>query len=139
MGYIFCGKASVQTAIYVFKIGEPHNILNKVQFIDFSEDGYTRMNRKKSGQDVNLRDTDHAKERYEEIAKVVCYGKDYLQYYKDCYVEDTISLKGNDRTYSQHRKIETVPTADDFAKVVKDYLAWRVSEIIKQEDCLGKK
>lgn len=138
MGDIFCGKASVQTAIYVFKIGEPHNILNKVQFIDFSEDGYTRMNRKKSGQDVNLRDTDHAKERYEEIAKVVCYGKDYLQYYKDCYVEDTISLKGNDWTYSQHRKIETVPTADDFAKVVKDYLAWRVSEIIKQEDCLGK-
>ena len=139
MGDIFCGKASVQTAIYVFKIGEPHNILNKVQFIDFSEDGYTRMNRKKSGQDVNLRDTDHAKERYEEIAKVVCYGKDYLQYYKDCYVEDTISLKGNDWTYSQHRKIDTVPTADDFAKVVKDYLAWRVSEIIKQEDCLGKK
>lgn len=139
MGDIFCGKASVQTAIYVFKIGEPHNILNKVQFIDFSEDGYTRMNRKKSGQDVNLRDTDHAKERYEEIAKVVCYGKDYLQYYKDCYVEDTISLKGNDWTYSQHKKIDTVPTADDFAKVVKDYLAWRVSEIIKQEDCLGKK
>ena len=139
MGDIFCGKASVQTAIYVFKIGEPHNILNKVQFIDFSEDGYTRMNRKKSGQDVNLRDTDHAKERYEEIAKVVCYGKDYLQYYKDCYVEDTISLKGNDWTYSQHRKIDTVPTADDFAKVVKDYLAWRVSEIIKQEDGLGKK
>ena len=139
MGDIFCGKASVQTAIYVFKIGEPHNILNKVQFIDFSEDGYTRMNRKKSGQDVNLRDTDHAKERYEEIAKVVCYGKDYLQYYKDCYVEDTISLKGNDWTYSQHKKIETVPTADDFAKVVKDYLAWRVSEIIKQEDGLGKK
>ena len=138
MGDIFCGKASVQTAIYVFKIGEPHNILNKVQFIDFSEDGYTRMNRKKSGQDVNLRDTDHAKERYEEIAKVVCYGKDYLQYYKDCYVEDTISLKGNDWTYSQHRKIDTVPTADDFAKVVKDYLAWRVSEIIKQEDGLGK-
>lgn len=138
MGDIFCGKANVQTAIYVFKIGEPHNILNKVQFIDFSEDGYTRMNRKKSGQDVNLRDTDHAKERYEEIAKVVCYGKDYLQYYKDCYLEDTISLKGNDWTYSQHRKIETVPTADDFAKVVKDYLAWRVSEIIKQEDGLGK-
>lgn len=139
MGDIFCGKASVQTAIYVFKVGEPHNVLNKVQFIDFSEDGYTRMNRKKSGQDVNLRDTDHAKERYEEIAKVVCHGKDYLHYYKDCYVEDTISLKGNDWTYSQHRKIDTVPSADDFAKVVKDYLAWRVSEIIKQEDCLGKK
>lgn len=138
MGDIFCGKASVQTAIYVFKVGEPHNELNKVQFIDFSEDGYTRMNRKKSGQDVNLRDTDHAKERYEEVVKVVCYGKDYLNYYKDKYVEDTISLNGDDWTYSQHRKIDTVPTAEDFAKVVKEYLAWRVSEVIKQEDSLGK-
>ena len=139
MGDIFCGKASVQTAIYVFKVGEPHNELNKVQFIDFSEDGYTRMNRKKSGQDVNLRDTDHARERYEEITKVVCYGKSYLHYYKDYYVEDTISLKGNDWTYSQHKKINTIPDADDFACVVKDYLSWRVSEIIKQEDCFGKK
>ena len=139
MGDIFCGKASVQTAIYVFKVGEPHNVLNKVQFIDFSEDGYTRMNRKKSGQNVNLRDTDHAKERYDEIVKVVCYGKDYLRYYKERYVEDTITLKGNDWTYSQHRKIDIVPTADDFAKVVKDYLAWRVTEIIKQEHGLGKK
>lgn len=138
LGDIFCGKASVQTAIYVFKVGEPHNKLNKVQFIDFSEDGYTRMNRKKSGQDVNLRDTDHAKERYEEVARVICFGKDHLNYYKDNYVEDTISLNGDDWTYSQHRKIDTVPTAEDFAKVVKEYLAWRVSEVIKQEDSLGK-
>ena len=54
------------------------------------------------------------------------------------YVEDYITLKGNDWTYSQHRKIDTNPTHDDFAKVVKDYLVWRVSEIFKQEDSLGK-
>ncbi len=138
MGDIFCGKASVQPAIYVFAVGRPHNILDKVKFIDFSEDGYTRMNRRHSGQDVNLRDTDHAKERYEEIANVVCHGSDYLHYYKDCFVEDTITLNGNDWTYSQHRKISTIPTHEDFAKVVKDYLAWRVSEVIKQEDSLGK-
>lgn len=138
MSDIFCGKASVQTAIYVFKVGEPHNELSKVQFIDFSEDGYTRMNRKKSGQDVNLRDTNCAKERYDEIVKVVRFGKEYLHYYKDAYVEDTITLEGNDWTYGQHRKVNTVPTYEDFANTVKDYLAWRVSEIIKQEDGLGK-
>lgn len=138
MADIFCGKASVQTAIYVFEVGRPHKPLDKVKFIDFTEDGYTRMNRKKSGQDVNLRDTDHALERYDEIAKVVLYGPEHLHYYRDCYAEDTITLEGNDWTYSQHRKINTTPTADDFAKVVKDYLAWRVSEVIQQEDGLGK-
>ncbi len=58
---LFSGKASVQTAIYLFEAGKPHNQDNLVTFVDFSEDGYTRMNRRKSGQDVNLRDTDDAK------------------------------------------------------------------------------
>lgn len=76
MADIFCGKASVQTAIYVFEINRPHNAENDlVRFVDFSNDGYTRMNRKKSGQSVNLRDTDHAKERYDEVCRLVLYGK----------------------------------------------------------------
>ena len=65
---LFSGKASVQTAIYLFEAGKPHNQDNLVTFVDFSEDGYTRMNRRKSGQDVNLRDTDDAKRgRYAEL------------------------------------------------------------------------
>lgn len=35
MSDIFCGKASVQTAIYVFKVGAPHDIHQVVKFIDF--------------------------------------------------------------------------------------------------------
>lgn len=142
MSDIFCGKASVQTAIYVFQVGRPHNTQDVVRFIDFSEDGYSRQNRKKSSQSVNLRDTDNAKERYAEVVKLVNYGRGVndcnLNYLSGNYVEDYITLNGNDWTYSQHRKIDTNPTYDDFAKVVKDYLAWRVSEVIKQEDCLGK-
>lgn len=46
MSDIFCGKASVQMAIYVFKVGAPHDIHQVVKFIDFSNDGYTRQNRK---------------------------------------------------------------------------------------------
>ena len=45
-----------------------------VLFLDFSEDGYTRQNRKKSTQNVNLRNTDHALERYDEVA-AICLGK----------------------------------------------------------------
>jgi len=143
MSDIFCGKASVQTAVYVFRVGTPHDTQQVVKFIDFSNDGYSRQNRKKSSQSVNLRDTDNAKARYDEVVKLVRYGRGVndcnLHYLKDCYIEDYISLEGADWTYSQHRKIDTRPTAEDFRRVVKEYLAWRVGEIIKsEEDSLGK-
>lgn len=138
MGDIFCGKASVQTAIYVFDVGRPHDPHTMVRFIDFSEDGYTRTNRKKSSQNVNLRDTDHARERYEEVEKVVRFGSSYLNYFKENYIEDTITLNGDDWTYAQHLRHDTRPTEADFRQVVKDYLAWRVGEIIKADDSLGK-
>lgn len=135
---LFIGKSSVQTAIYVFEVGRPHREQDVVKFIDFSEDGYSRQNRRKSSQSVNLRDTDHAKDRYAEVATLVNFGKgingENLHYLEGKYVEDYITLSGTDWTYSQHRKIDTVPTHEDFAKVVKDYLAWRVGEIIKSEE-----
>lgn len=142
MADIFCGKASVQTAIYLFEVNRPHKTDDVVRFIDFSNDGYTRMNRKKSGQSVNLRDTDNAKERYEEVRKLAIHGKgtndENLHYFKDCYTEDHISLNGCDWTYGQHQCIDTVPTEDDFQKVVKEYLSWKVGQILKGEDSLGK-
>ncbi len=67
---LFIGKSAVQTAIYVFEVGRPHNTQDVVKFIDFTEDGYSRQNKKKSSQNVNLRDTDDAKGRYNEIIKV---------------------------------------------------------------------
>ena len=141
---LFIGKSSVQTAIYVFEVGKAHTIESVVKFIDFSEDGYSRMNRRHSSQSVNLRDTNNARERYAEVVNLVRYGKgvnnENLHYYKDSYIEDHITLNGNDWTYGQHKKIETIPTEEDFHKVVKEYLAWRVSEVIKQEggNGLGK-
>lgn len=143
MADIFCGKASVQTAIYVFEVNRPHNAENDlVKFIDFSNDGYTRMNRKKSGQSVNLRDTDHAKERYEEVRKLVVHGRGIndknLRYLKGCYTEGYITLNGNDWTYGQHQKIDTVPTEEDFQNVVKEYLSWKVGQVLKGESGLGK-
>lgn len=146
MSDIFCGKASVQTAIYVFRVGEPHSTEAIVKFIDFSNDGYTRQNRKKSSQSVNLRDTDHAKERYAEVVKLVRHGKGLnngnLHYFVEgeTYFEDHITLDGNDWTIQQHRKFNVIPSIEDFQKVVKDYLSWRVSQVLKQEgeQSLGK-
>lgn len=147
MSDIFCGKASVQTAIYVFKVGVPHDLNHVVKFIDFSNDGYARQNRKKSSQSVNLRNTDNATERYDEIVRLVRYGRgvhnENLRYYQDCYVEDYITLEGNDWTYAQHKRVDICPVAEDFQRVVKDYLAWQIGEIVKnekiQEDRLGKR
>lgn len=133
MADIFCGKAGVQTAVYVFDVGVPHNINKLVKFIDFSNDGYTRQNRKKSSANVNLRDTDNAKERYQEIVDIVLGNQKRTHYFDDCIIEDTIGLDGNDWTYSQHKKIDTTPTEEDFRNTVKDYLAWKVSNILKQE------
>lgn len=124
---IFKGKAGVQTAIYVFNIGIPHNEKQIVKFIDFTNDGYTRQNRKKSGQDVNLKNTNNAYERYDEIVNLVLYGKSYLRYFSEKeYIEDTISLNGDDWTFSQHKKIDTIPTEEDFKNTIKEYLDWKV-------------
>lgn len=138
---IFIGKSSVQTYIYVFRVGEPHESGNVVKFIDFSNDGYTRANRKKAKSSVNLRDTDHAKERYEELVALVKNGKKELHYFtKQEYYEGTIDpLRGDD--WNQTAPIDTKPTIEDFKKTVREYLAWEVSSIIKSEkedEGLGK-
>lgn len=134
---LFNGKSSVQTAIYLFQVNRPHEIDDVVTFIDFSEDGYTRQNRKKSTQRVNLQNTDHALERYDEVA-AICLGKkpktDYYTEENGLVIRDTVSLNGNDWTFSQHKKIDTTPTEEDFKKTVADYLAWKVSAILKGEE-----
>lgn len=135
---LFIGKSSVQTYIYVFRVGEAHQKDETVRFIDFSDDGYTRTNRKNAS--VNLRDTDHAKERYEEVVNLVRFGKTKLHYFTENeYYEGTIDPeKGDD--WNQSAPVDTKPTLDDFKKTVADYLAWEVSNVIKSEanDSLGK-
>jgi len=134
MADIFSGKAGVQTAVYVFEVGKAHDIKQIVKFIDMSNDGYSRQNRKKSGLAVNLRDTGNASERYQEIVDLVNYGKAYLKHFtEEEYIEDTITLEGNDWTFSQHKKIDTTPTDADFMKVVSEYLAWEVGQVLRGE------
>lgn len=129
---LFIGKSSVQTNIYVFRVGEAHQKDDVVRFIDFSVDGYTRSNRKKAS--VNLRDTDHAKERYAELVDLVRFGKSKLHYYTEKeFYEGTIDPK-NGADWNQTVPIDTVPTLDDFKKTVRDYLAWEVSNLIKNQD-----
>ncbi len=137
---LFIGKSSVQTNIYVFRVGEPHQKDDTVKFIDFSYDGYSRSNRKKASN--NLRDTDHAKERYQEVVDLVRFGKSKLHYLteKD-YYEGTIDPE-NGADWNQTAPIDIKPTLEDFKKTVSDYLAFEVAHILrnagKGDDRLGK-
>ena len=137
---LFIGKSSVQTNIYVFRVGEAHKADDIVRFIDFSNDGYTRSNRKKATN--NLRDTDHARERYLEVANLVRNGQSALHYLneKDYYEGYINPLDGAD--WNQSAQGEKRPSLNDFRKTVADFLAWEVSNLIKNqpqtEDSLGK-
>ena len=137
---LFIGKSSVQTNIYVFKVGEPHEKDETVKFIDFSNDGYTRTNRKKASN--NLKDTGNARGRYEELVQLVRFGKKKLNIFSEKeYYEGTIDPK-NGADWNQTAPIDTKPTLDDFKKTVSDYLAWEVSNLLKrgsgQNNTLGK-
>lgn len=137
---LFIGKSSVQTNVYVFRVGEAHQKDDTVKFIDFSVDGYTRTNRKKAS--CNLRDTDHAKERYAELIDLVRFGKSKLNIFTEKeYYEGKIDPE-NGADWNQTAPIDTKPTLEDFKKTVSDYLAWEVSNLLKnqssEDDRLGK-
>lgn len=127
---IFIGKSSVQTNVYVFKVNEKHHKDDVVKFIDFSNDGYTRTNRKKASN--NLRDTDRAKERYEELVNLVRFGKSKLKIFNEKeYHEGIIDpLSGSD--WNQTAPADTKPSLDDFKKTICDYMAWEISNLIKR-------
>lgn len=129
---IFIGKSSVQTNIYVFQVGQPHHKDEIVKFIDFTYDGYSRANRKKSSN--NLKDTDNAKQRYEEVVNIVRFGKSKLNLIPEKnYFEGHINpTSGAD--WNQTAPIDTKPTIEDFKKTVTDYLSWEVSNIIKGQN-----
>ncbi len=137
---LFIGKSSVLTNIYVFRVGEAHQKDDIVKFIDFSNDGYTRSDRKKASK--NLFDTDRAKERYQEVVDLVRFGKTKLSILteKEYYEGHIDPENGND--WNQTAPIETKPNLDDFKKTIGDYLAWEVSTLLKnqpmEDDRLGK-
>lgn len=126
-------KASVQTSIYLFEVGVKHQADDNVYFIDLREDGYTRTNRKKAK--INLFNSNDAKGHYKEIVDIILDKSKKTNYFQenDNYYKGTIDpMSGKDWNYS--KKIDTVPTEDDFKKTVSDYLSWEVSQILKGQN-----
>lgn len=121
-------------------VAAAHQKDDEVKFIDFSVDGYARSNRKKAK--CNLKDADHAKERYSELVDLVRFGKSKLNIFTEKeYYEGKID-PDHGADWNQTAPIDSKPTLDDFKKTVVDYLAWEVSNLVKnqsvEDDRLGK-
>jgi len=86
------------------------------------------------------------KEIIEKIIEIYKNGatanvSDKLWNLKQTVEMSVITNAGNDWNYDQYQKIDTKPTLQDFKKTVGDYLAWEVSNILKQQnenETLGK-
>lgn len=137
---LFQPMAGVQTSIYVIEhTGKSHDYKKQVKFIDFRNDGYKRTKR-------GIIEIDNPVQRYNDIIEIYKNGttanvSDNLWNLKQQVVMNVISNKGNDWNYDQYQKTDTKPTLQDFKKTVGDYLAWEVSNILKQQnqnDSLGK-
>lgn len=137
---LFQPMAGVQTSIYVIEhTGKAHDYKKQVKFIDFRNDGYKRTKR-------GLLEIDNPVQRYNDIVEIYKNGatanvSDKLWNLKQQVVMSVITDKGNDWNYDQYQKIDTKPTLQDFKKTVGDYLAWEVSNILKQQtadESLGK-
>lgn len=57
---LFVPVAGVQTSIYIFQAGKPHDFGKTVKFIDFRNDGYKRTKR-------GLQEIDNPSQRYDDI------------------------------------------------------------------------
>lgn len=137
---LFVGKSNVKTYIYVFKVNEKHEKEYPVKFIDFSNDGYARAARGKSN--TNLRDVYYAKERYEELVRVVKFGSSQLKYIpKECYIEDQIDIpqddvendSGKDWNFGQHTKILGSTTEHIVDKVVANKIVYQLRDFLMAE------
>lgn len=130
----FMPTAAVQTSIYVFEAGTPHNFnLDVVKFIDFRNDGYKRTSRKISV-------IDSPNERYQDIVKIYRSGKNAskntefhnnLWNLDKVYYEGFISASGKDWNLEQHQSINNFPDETDFMSTVSEYLNFEIGEILK--------
>lgn len=138
---LFEPMASVPTNIYIFEAHKPHDFNKTVKFIDFSNDGYKRTKR-------GTIEVDNPAQRYADIVKIYKAGKSAkvnkeLWDFDKIYYEGFITDSGAD--WNQSAPIDTKPTLQDFKKTVADYLAWEVSNLLKNqangtdgENSLGK-
>lgn len=131
---LFCGVVSVQTALFIFKTGEPHDKNNAVHFFDLSIDGF---NRQRSKRNFIIKDVKDGKGHYAELVKRLFNLKVDTQYLTEdagTYIKDTITLDGEDWVYKSHKKIDTTVTEEDLKKTIRSYLTWKADKELRNKN-----
>ncbi|HEP1750887.1 TPA: N-6 DNA methylase [Streptococcus pyogenes] len=132
---LFLPMAGVQTSIYIFKAGEPHNFKNKVRFVDFRDDGYLRTNRA-------IKAVSNPEIKYATLIDTYL-GKVDSSSYCDKYIEDTISSNGNDWNFEHHYHTNYNLEEKDFSNTINEHYSWKIRNLLekrlqKHQNNLGK-
>lgn len=130
---LFEPNATVQTSIYVFEAGTPHNYdYDIVKFINFSNDGYKRTER-------IISEIDNPIERYSDLYILYKLGFNAIHNEKfhkelwnidEVYCEDTISNTGKDWNFEHHIKYDTRLKVNDYEETIGNHLAWNIKNQI---------
>ena len=133
---LFMPNANVQTSIYIFEAGTPHNCeYDIVKFIDFRNDGYKRTER-------CIKEVDHPVERYQDIYLLYRLGFNAVknpQFHSNLwdidkvYCEDTITAEGNDWNFEKHVATSNVPKDISFISSVDAHLSWEIGNWISNQ------
>lgn len=119
-GDLFIPNAKVQTSIYIFKAGIPHDFEKDVTFIDFRKDGYRRTKR-------TISEVDDVHRLYSEVVKAYINGKNYEGIEV---IRDSISESGSDWNYENHKKFDAIPKKQDFDQEICSYLSREIGELL---------
>lgn len=119
-GDLFIPNAKVQTSIYIFKAGTPHDYKKDVTFIDFRVDGYRRTKRVVSeiGDPHTL---------YADVVKAFINGKSYPSI---DVIRDVITESGTDWNYDNHKKFDTCPKIEDFDFEINSHLSLEIKNFL---------
>ena len=119
-GDLFIPNAKVQTSIYIFKAGIPHDFEKDVTFVDFRKDGYRRTKR-------TVSEVDDVHRLYSDVIKAYINGKSYEGI---DVIRDSISESGADWNYENHKQFDAIPKKQDFDKEICSYLSREICEFL---------
>ena len=119
-GDLFIPNAKVQTSIYIFKAGTPHDFKKDVTFIDFRRDGYRRTKRIVS-------ETGNPQRLYADVVKAFINGKSYPDI---DVIRDVITESGNDWNYDSHKQFDSRPRIEDFDFEINSHLSLEIKKLL---------
>ena len=113
-----------------FQSQEKHHPDDTVKFIDFTNDGYTRANRKKRVTIYKIQI--EQKNDMKKLPTWFVLGKKSKYTNRTEYFEGTID-PNNGADWNQTPPNNTKPTFDDTKKIVREYLIWEISSVVRKQ------